>query len=240
MQLVELMDGTVKLESDLGKGTKITVLVPFQKSTNPPSRRPSTRSRNSGSSGSSSATAGRQSLEAGDRSSSTSSSELAIASTPERSSASSAGNQQKISPPKPYTNQGTADRAHAGTQSQARVQFAPSSPPPADRSSLTARSASSAANTADAASRASVDLDRSSIWILLAEDNALNSEIFTRGITRMGFNVRAVVNGEEALRAMHEREWDLVLVSFLVVAAFRYELTSVSRRLFFSSTARCP
>ena len=213
------MDGTVKLESDLGKGTKITVLVPFQKSTNPPTRRPSTRSRNSGSSGASSATAGRKSLEAGDRTSSASPSDLVMASTPERSASSSAGSQHKISPPRAYTNQGAADRALAGTQSQARVQFAPSSPPPADRSSLTARSASSAANTAESAGKARDDLDRSSIWILLAEDNALNSEIFTRGITRMGFNVRAVVNGEEAVRAMHEREWDLVLVSLFVVAA---------------------
>jgi len=55
-------------------------------------------------------------------------------------------------------------------------------------------------------------LDRSSIWILLAEDNALNAEIFTRGMTRMGFNVKAVVNGQEFLDAVTERDWDLALL----------------------------
>lgn len=71
---------------------------------------------------------------------------------------------------------------------------------------------------------------RSAYWILLAEDNPLNSEIFTKGITRMGFNVLAVPNGQEAVEAVSKRPWDLVLMDGQMPICDGYEATRLIRQ----------
>jgi PleD family two-component response regulator len=55
------------------------------------------------------------------------------------------------------------------------------------------------------------DLDRTSVWILLAEDNELNREIVVKLLQRLRFNVKAVENGHRVLEVAKERQWDLVL-----------------------------
>jgi PleD family two-component response regulator len=65
-------------------------------------------------------------------------------------------------------------------------------------------------------------VDRSRIWILVAEDNELNREIVVRTLKKMKFNAKAVKDGREAIEAMSERLWDLVLyvALFSVVEIF--------------------
>lgn len=254
------MAGTVTLESDLGKGTKITVVVPFAKSARTGAgvlRRPSQRSRGSGSS-SSSLTAAATSPDVapqrtpsdGTRSSGGSSPVIpeedegegvmmAATAANQQSSLSAAGlagavagsanpaeaaaaGAAAISPP-PLNDPALAQPilARPGpdrVMSQQQTSFAPVYSP-SDASAASEAPATTAANVAemkkavhDSRQPALPPLDRSSIWILLAEDNALNQEIFTRGMTRMGFNVKAVGNGQEFLDAMPEREWDLALL----------------------------
>lgn len=55
------------------------------------------------------------------------------------------------------------------------------------------------------------DLDRSNVWILLAEDNELNRDIVIKLLQRLRFNVEAVENGHRVLDIIKKRDWDLVL-----------------------------
>lgn len=75
----------------------------------------------------------------------------------------------------------------------------------------------------------SLPAPRSAYWILLAEDNPLNSEIFVKGLTRMGFSVLAVPNGQEAVQAMSKRPWDLVLMDGQMPVCDGYEATRLIR-----------
>lgn len=157
-RLVALMNGEVTLDSDLGKGTKITVTVPFQKNLRPPAgllRRDSQRTR---------------------------SSESARLASDTKAQVHTA-----VSPVLPAGNLPATDGKS----------------PPYNR------------NTPIDAVLAT-ELDRSKIWILLAEDNPLNQEIFVKGIQRMGFNVKAANNGKEALDALQERKWDLILMDWMM------------------------
>lgn len=256
-QLIELMDGTVNLESDLGKGTKITVVVPFAKSARTAAkvlRRPSQRSRGSGSSNSS-LTAAATSPDV----------------TPQRTLSDDARSSRSSRGPSPTISEngdgvmmaataanqqssltgaglaGALEGAHSSAEAAAAGAGAVSSPPLNDialarpllkperllsqqQTSFATVTSShdsdsfpappSAAENVKSTKQeiktskqsAAVPLDRSSIWILLAEDNELNAEIFTRGMKRMGFNVKAVGNGKEFLDALPEREWDLALL----------------------------
>lgn len=75
-----------------------------------------------------------------------------------------------------------------------------------------------------------IEIDRSKVHILLAEDNPLNSEIFVKGLTRMGFNVKAVSNGVDAVAAMSERKWDIVLMDGFMPKMDGYEATRTIRQ----------
>jgi PAS domain S-box-containing protein len=48
--------------------------------------------------------------------------------------------------------------------------------------------------------------------ILVAEDNDINARLAVRILTKAGHTVHVVKNGEEAVRAFEQREWDLVLM----------------------------
>jgi len=70
---------------------------------------------------------------------------------------------------------------------------------------------------------------REDLWILLAEDNELNSEIVEKTLKKMKFNVKAVKNGHEAVQAMYERRWDIVLMDGQMPNMDGYEATRVIR-----------
>lgn len=247
------MNGTVNLESDLGKGTKITVVVPFAKSARSAVdvlRRPSQRSRGSGSSNSSLTAAATspdvtpQRTLSDDAHSSRGTSPtvsengdgvmMAATAANQQTSLSGAGLAGAI---EGSHNVSEAAAAGAGAISSPTLSASVLSRPKLDPERLLSQQQTSFApvtsshNSHDTAppsvasniksTRKDIKdgkhaqlppLDRSSIWILLAEDNALNSEIFTRGMTRMGFNVKAVANGREFLDALPERDWDLALL----------------------------
>ena len=138
-RLIELMDGEVHLDSELGKGTIVTVIVPFQKSPHlrtRPTRRPS------------------HTL-------------------------------------KTYSSRSITPR--------------PSSP----TSTLSPTSGTSDHHTLPSPPK---KISRKDVWILLAEDNPLNAEIFIKGLRRMGFNVKHVENGQQAIEAMKERKWHITMM----------------------------
>ncbi|HYX37009.1 MAG TPA: response regulator [Oligoflexus sp.] len=57
--------------------------------------------------------------------------------------------------------------------------------------------------------------DRSSqcdIRILLAEDNEVNSRLAVRMLTRLGYAVDTVINGQEAIQALQARTYTIVLM----------------------------
>ncbi|HET9238936.1 MAG TPA: response regulator [Oligoflexus sp.] len=58
-------------------------------------------------------------------------------------------------------------------------------------------------------------VDRSTsrgIRILLVEDNDVNSRLTTRMLTRLGYQVDAVLNGREAIRALQTQTYAIVLM----------------------------
>jgi CheY-like chemotaxis protein len=197
------MKGTVDLESELGKGTRIAVEVPFQKSLNPPSklpRRPSQRSRRSTDSSLTAAATSPSALEPLQGRDGT------ISPMPAREADSYMAGGGLGQP------RGRQPMAVAGSKaSNIEIQMTMPSPP------LSSPPMSVAPNGLTA--------PRSSYWILLAEDNPLNSEIFVKGLSRMGFSVLAVPNGLEAVQAMDKRPWDLVLMDGQMPICDGYEAT---------------
>ena len=52
----------------------------------------------------------------------------------------------------------------------------------------------------------------SNLHVLVAEDNGVNQKLISRMLSRLGHNVTVVGNGEEAVRAVQDGRYDLVLI----------------------------
>lgn len=204
------MNGTVALESELGKGTRITVEVPFQKSLYPPShlpRRPSQKTRRSTDASLAAAATSPSALEP------VRGLEDVAATTSQQLPDGTTASLQPAAKTTSHTPMGTDSRIQPGIKIQTTLPTPPLSSPPA-------------LGTA----QDSLLAPRDAYWILLAEDNPLNSEIFVKGLTRMGFNVFAVSNGKDAVDAMAQRPWDLVLMDGQMPICDGYEATRITRR----------
>ena len=104
----------------------------------------------------------------------------------------------------------TSEYGH-GTQATVEVTFDKdhsntNSPPHRGPHLLAPTTTTTAPPSATAAQRKHEDL-----WVLVAEDNDLNREIVVKMLTLRGFNVGSVTNGQQAIDALHERVWDIVL-----------------------------
>jgi len=55
-----------------------------------------------------------------------------------------------------------------------------------------------------------------SFSLLIVDDNAMNRDMLARRLEREGYNITAASGGEEALRLVHEQEFDLVLLDILM------------------------
>ena len=56
------------------------------------------------------------------------------------------------------------------------------------------------------------DAERSSVRILLAEDNSINQRVALMSLKRLGYRAAVVSDGEEAIRALTDVDYDLVLM----------------------------
>lgn len=70
-----------------------------------------------------------------------------------------------------------------------------------------------------------------SVKILLVEDMELNQEIASEILTTMGAAVDIAGNGEEAVRAVEEKEYDLVFMDIQMPVMGGYEATKVIRKI---------
>jgi PAS domain S-box-containing protein len=70
-------------------------------------------------------------------------------------------------------------------------------------------------------------LSRSSkdIWILVAEDNAVNAQIAVKNIEKMGFSCTIAENGLIALKELHNRRYDAILMDCQMPECDGYEAT---------------
>lgn len=83
-------------------------------------------------------------------------------------------------------------------------------------------------------SAGALPVDRSSVRLLVAEDNDLNREIAVKMLSKLGFrNVDAVADGHEALAAVaaaRERPYDLIILDCQMPSKDGYEATRDLRR----------
>jgi len=68
------------------------------------------------------------------------------------------------------------------------------------------------------------------LHILLAEDNIVNQRVAVRVLERQGYEVVVASNGLEALKAMREHEFDLVLMDIQMPEMGGFEATAIIRQ----------
>jgi len=71
---------------------------------------------------------------------------------------------------------------------------------------------------------------KSTLNILLAEDNILNQKVFMTMLIRLGYEADAVSNGLEALKAMEQKHYDLVLMDIKMPEINGIEATKIIRQ----------
>lgn len=55
-----------------------------------------------------------------------------------------------------------------------------------------------------------------SFSLLIVDDNAMNRDMLARRLEREGYNITTATGGEEALKLVHEQEFDLILLDILM------------------------
>jgi len=75
----------------------------------------------------------------------------------------------------------------------------------------------------------SIGVGSRTIRILLAEDNAVNQKVAVRYLEKMGHQVRVANNGKEALAALDEERFDLVLMDLQMPELDGFETTAAIR-----------
>ncbi|UZJ56241.1 hypothetical protein CBS101457_005561 [Exobasidium rhododendri] len=71
---------------------------------------------------------------------------------------------------------------------------------------------------------------RKDIWILIAEDNAVNARIASKNVEKMGFSCRTAGNGRLALEALGKDAYDIVLMDCQMPECDGYEATRLIRK----------
>ncbi|MCQ2203361.1 MAG: response regulator [Bacteroidales bacterium] len=67
--------------------------------------------------------------------------------------------------------------------------------------------------------------------ILLVEDNVLNQKLMYFNMTKMGFNMKTVNNGQEAVDEFKERSYDFVLMDLMMPVMDGYQATQAIRNI---------
>ncbi|AZZ36346.1 hypothetical protein CIK05_05925 [Bdellovibrio sp. qaytius] len=68
-------------------------------------------------------------------------------------------------------------------------------------------------------------------YILVAEDNQINQLVAIKMLEKMGFKPQAVANGHEVLKALRERDFDLILMDCQMPELDGYDTTKALRQL---------
>lgn len=71
---------------------------------------------------------------------------------------------------------------------------------------------------------------RQDVWILVAEDNAINAQIALKTLKKIGFNARIAENGNRALDELSKHPYDLVLMDCMMPECDGYEATTRLRQ----------